>query len=191
MKRVLLLNPPADKIVLRDKYCSSSSKADYFWPPIDLLAQSGILHNKYNLRVLDAVAQRLSFEKAFDIACGFSPDVVIFLTGSATWKDDMDFMQRVKDKTSARIIAIGGNLLTTGTEIMRMHHCIDAILLDFTSSQIISFIEGESITDLKDMVVRSGDDIVSSGLPFKTDHMDTFEYPVPRHELFPLKKYVF
>lgn len=41
--RVILLNPPAEKLYQRDNYNVSISKGDYYWPPIDLIFLSGIL----------------------------------------------------------------------------------------------------------------------------------------------------
>jgi len=61
--KVLLLNPPGDKLYLRDEYCSAVSKADYYWPPIDLLVLSGILSDKYEVEVIDAIVEKLSPEK--------------------------------------------------------------------------------------------------------------------------------
>ena len=40
---VLLLAPPARRLVIRDSFCSKVSQADYLNHPIDLLLQSGRL----------------------------------------------------------------------------------------------------------------------------------------------------
>ncbi|HNX81537.1 MAG TPA: radical SAM protein [Candidatus Omnitrophota bacterium] len=191
MKNILLLNPPAHGIVLRDKYCCSSSKANYFWPPIDLLVQSGILYGKHQVTVYDAIARHVRFEEAFDYAVSSQPDVVIFLTGSATWKSDMDFIKRLKENTGARTVAIGGNLLSLGLDMMRTHDFLDAILLDFTSSAILDFIRGDFTGPIRDMIIRHQGSILKLTTTDKVGSPDIVEYPVPRHELFPLKNYIF
>jgi hypothetical protein len=43
--------------VLRDFACGESSKADYYWAPIDLLVLSGVLAAEHDLLVIDAVAE--------------------------------------------------------------------------------------------------------------------------------------
>ena len=55
LDRVLLLNPPGEKLYQRDMYCSNISKGKYYWPAIDLLILSGILGQSYEVDVLDAV----------------------------------------------------------------------------------------------------------------------------------------
>ena len=49
---ILLLNPPFTKKIQRDFLCSASSKAKYYWPPIDFVVLSGILKD-YNVTILD------------------------------------------------------------------------------------------------------------------------------------------
>ena len=53
MDKILLLNPPGDKLFQRDMYCSGVSKAHYYWPSIDMLVLSGILGQEYDLDILD------------------------------------------------------------------------------------------------------------------------------------------
>ncbi|HQH46691.1 MAG TPA: hypothetical protein PLQ86_12055, partial [Candidatus Aminicenantes bacterium] len=53
--KVLLLHCPGDKIYIHDLYCSYSSKANYYWPPSDLVVLSGVLRET-RLEVIDAVA---------------------------------------------------------------------------------------------------------------------------------------
>ena len=69
--RVLLLNPPGRQRYLRDYYCSTVSKAGYYWHPIDLLMQSAFLRDKAEVHVLDAVAHRLSPARALASILGF------------------------------------------------------------------------------------------------------------------------
>ena len=59
MKKILLLNPPKfnGKKFIRSGYCNSISKGGYYWQPIDLAAQSGILKNNFEIEILDACAE--------------------------------------------------------------------------------------------------------------------------------------
>ena len=54
MLKVVLLNPPSSNKYLRDQYCTSLSKAEYYWHPIDLLIQSGILSREHDVNIIDA-----------------------------------------------------------------------------------------------------------------------------------------
>ena len=44
VKKVLLLNPPGDRLYIRDQFCSHVSKGTYYWQPLDLLMISARLH---------------------------------------------------------------------------------------------------------------------------------------------------
>ena len=63
MEQILLLNPPGDKLYQRDMYCSGVSKANYYWPSIDLLVLSGILGQRYDVTILDAIVEGLTPEE--------------------------------------------------------------------------------------------------------------------------------
>ena len=94
-RKVLLLNPPGERLYARDKYCTSVSKTSYYWPQVDLLVQSGYLKDHHDLFVLDAIAERLSFEKSFARISKMGADAVIFLTCSASWDKDFAFAKRL------------------------------------------------------------------------------------------------
>ena len=96
MKSVLLLNPPGDKLYIRDYYCSFSSKADYYWPPQDLIVLSGILSEKYKVEVIDAIINKISKEKCLDKILNSDYKAIIFTTGTATMTSDMELMEKVK-----------------------------------------------------------------------------------------------
>ncbi len=57
--RVLLLNPPGSEIFIRDYFCSKTTKSNYLFHPIDLLAMSGTLAQEHEVSVLDGIAERL------------------------------------------------------------------------------------------------------------------------------------
>ena len=57
VRKVLLLNPPGDRLYIRDQFCSHVSKGTYYWQPLDLLMISGRLHAEgFELAVVDAIA---------------------------------------------------------------------------------------------------------------------------------------
>ena len=49
MATILLLNPPARRLVLRDSYCSKESKAGYLYHPVDLMVQWGQKDSYYQM----------------------------------------------------------------------------------------------------------------------------------------------
>jgi len=184
--KILLLNPPGDKLYLRDEYCSAISKADYYWPPIDLLVLSGILSGHYEIEVIDAIAERMDFQKCYQHISQNDYSAIIFLTGAASWKQDLPFVSRLKASRDLKLIGNGDILLTRAEELMGLYPAIDAVLLDFTSPDILKFLDND-FAAIKNMVFRANGRIIDTGRDRGTKE---FSYPIPRHELFPLRRYL-
>lgn len=70
------------------------------WPPIDLLAISGHLSDKskFKTKVIDAVADNLASRTVIQQTQGFNPDYIIALTGTASYKSDKVFFEKLTQK---------------------------------------------------------------------------------------------
>ncbi len=188
-KLVLLLNPPGDKTYLRDYYCSKVSKTDYIYQPTDLLLLSGILFQDYDIQFIDAIADRLSIEKCKDNILKINPDIIVFLTGSVSKNIDFDFMKDIRgemNKLGKNIILIGtGDVFMEGTpKVLQENDFIDAALLDFTTPDILVYLQGGEPSN---MIYRKDGKVVVGVTP--RDRWKNFEVPMPRHELFKNKAY--
>jgi len=181
--RVALVNPPADKPFIRDNYCSYSPKADYLWSPIDLLVQSGWLKDKAELLVADSIVHRMKPQQVLDVLGTFRPDVVVSLVGSASSDQDEPFLSEVKRRTGADIFITGDLVITSLEDTLERWSFVDAGLLDYTEPDVLRYIEGEPPQSLRVLAFRNGEPRTRKGLA------GTFAYPIPAHELFPLKKY--
>jgi len=184
--RILLLNPPGDRLYMRANYCTGTAKANAYWQPIDLAVQSGVLSTQHEVSVIDAIIERLSSSKAAARITSLKPDVIFFITASCSWKADFAFLSRVKKATGAKMIASGGFLLEMGEQILSEHSFLDAILTDFTSDGLLAYLGGRT-GDVKDMIFRdpSGEIVSKQNRYSKAE----FAYPAPRHDLFPLSRY--
>ena len=184
---VILLNPPGDKLYIRDYYCSFSSKADYYWPPQDLIYLSGILNEEYSVRVIDAIINRQTEDDVLSEIENSGARALIFTTGTATMQSDLRLMERVKAKTNIKIVASAGILPFIGHEFLKRYEYVDALLLDFTSPDICVFLRSnEQLNDpLQGLITRKNGQFIQSTekLPL------TYTVPVPRHDLFDFKKY--
>ena len=187
MEKILLLNPPGDKLYQRDMYCSNVSKANYYWPSIDLLIQSGILGQKYTVEILDAIIDKINPEECLERIQAGGYLAVLFLTGTASWKRDLSLLSRVKNGgTQPLLIGNGDILLHQAEDFLEKYPFLDAILLDYTSSDVLCFLE-EDYVSLKAMAFREQGEIKIQKEPVAAAE---FSYPVPHHEKFPLKKYL-
>lgn len=184
MAKIMLLNPPGDKLYLRDQHCNSESKADYYWQPIDLVMLSGILSDKHEIYVLDSIIENVNEEDTLNKIMEYYPNFIISLTGTVSWNNDISFIKKIKENTSAKIIISGGLLIEDHIKIMTEYPFIDAILMDFTSYSINDYID-EKFDKVFDMCIREGNQIINK----PKSNLREFSISVPKHELFPIKKY--
>jgi len=139
-KKVLLLNPPSWKSVLRDYYCSTSPKANYYWHPIDLLAVAALLEGQAETKIIDAVAFRLSPKRTYSVIDEFDPDTIFALVSTITKSDDLGFIERLNN--GSRRLVIGGEVALDPEFDFERYPFVDGLLLDFTSKKAVGFLTG-------------------------------------------------
>lgn len=185
MKKILLLNPPGKKLYIRCYYCSKVSKANYIPPPIDLVFISGILSRDYEVELIDAIVGKLNDNQCIKEINKINPDAIISLTGAASWDEDEIFFKKLKASKDYTLILNGDLLLKEGAKNLGKYSFIDAIMLNFTTDDILNYLSG-NYKNIKNMVYRDkGGTVVT---PSK-DKKGGFYIPVPRHELFKKYKY--
>lgn len=188
MEKILLLNPPGDRLYQRDMYCSAVSKARYYWPSIDLLILGGILSQRYDVDVIDAIIEKQNPNKCLKKINESNYKAIVFLTGTASWKQDFEFLSRVKkENTQTQFIGNGDILLFKPKKFLTDFDFLDCILFDYTSEDILLFLD-KKYPDVRSMAFRSNGHIE---IRERDRSVKRFSYPVPQHEKFPLKKYLF
>lgn len=182
-QKILLLHVPhrTRKIYLHDYYTSYSSKAYYYWSPADLILISGLV-KEFEVEVIDAIAERLSFTECEARILKFSPDVIIFTTGTATWDNDLLFLKRIKAKTNCLLLGSSAIFMFEPVYFLENFPFLDGLILDITSPQIIDFIVGHREAN-RAVAFRHRDG--SLHLPRRQDQDKVFTLPVPLHHLFP------
>jgi anaerobic magnesium-protoporphyrin IX monomethyl ester cyclase len=187
MAKILLLNPPGTQTYLRDYYCSKVAKADYLYEPTDLLLLSGRLAEAYEVEVLDCIAMGMKEQEALQYIRVSLPDVVVFLSGAVSWHEDRVFLEEVKRLSRAVLVGSGDLFLENGVQLLEGHEFVDAILLDFTTSDILDYLEQNTENQHQNMIYRQNGGIVQG--PLKRARNSIFEIPPPRHDLFPHHRY--
>lgn len=183
--RALLINPPGTQRYLRDYFCSTVSKAGYYWHPGDLLLQSGHFADAgYELLVLDCIASEIDVEEALRRAEAFAPSAVLGLISAASWPEDLPFFEQLARRTGATILASGEPFLDRAEPILTANPFLAGCLFDFTSPDPVRFLAGERAS-ISTMAYRDGERIVMA----RRDPRGSFSLPLPRHELFPLERY--
>ncbi len=186
MRKVLLLNLPGKKPYLRDYYCSLISKGDFTWHPLDLTVLSGILNRDFKISVIDALAEKVKSSDCLSRILEIKPDAIIFLSGAVSWDEDKKFLKEIKKKENVELIGTGDVFLFESEDFLRKNSFLDAIILDFTSSDIVDFLKKKK-RSFKSLVYRKGKKIISPEKNIKKENI--FSVPLPRLDLFPLDRY--
>lgn len=186
-KKILLLNPPGTDLYIRDYFCSKTTKSNYLFHPIDLLMLSGALAARFEILVIDAIAERLSAGEAARKIVAFEPDAIITLVGAVSWEEDRAFFINLRETVKSKIFAIGDVLHDGGEAVLADEPWIDACFQNFANGDAISLIDGE-FEHLIDATYREGSRVVRArrGKP-----RGEYRIPTPRHDLFPKKGYSF
>jgi len=185
--RVLLLNPPGRELYVRDYFCSKTTKSNYHFHPVDLLALSGTLTAHHDVTVLDCMAEGLAPAAAqarIDVA---KPDAIISLVGSVSWDEDRVFLAD-QARLGRRVFAIGDVLHESPLRRLAEEPWLEAILDDFTTLDAIHLLDGEEENVLRASWRRADGSLTSRDEPRRgREH----RLPRPRHELFPARGYRF
>lgn len=181
--KVLLLNPPGAQAFIRDYYCSKVSKSNYLFQPIDLVMQSGILAERHQITVCDAIADQLTVEETLERVRSCAPDAIVSLVGSVCLYDDLAFLER-SARHGGTLLVSGDAFLEEPSRWLERYPFIDGILLDFTSDDILSFLDGDRRAAAS-IVSRDSDTI------YQRPRGQEFSIPIPRHELFTSPNYRF
>lgn len=186
---ILLLNPPGNRIYIRDYYCSKVSKAHYTYQPVDLVILSGILSARGPVDVLDAIIEGMHPHRCIERILSRDYAAIVFLAGAASRESDFAFMRDVRSRSPAVLIGSGDVFMENGGETLREQPWLDAICLDFTSPDVLSYLDSPGgTTPFPTISYKNRHGVISSQV--RPAHGE-FEIPVPRHELFPNDKYTY
>ncbi len=141
--RIALVNPPSDRAVLRDYYCSTFPKTRYHWHPIDLLALGAQLEGRADVLLLDAMGARLSRAAAKRRIELHAPDAVFGLVSALTEAPDLAFLRDVSASGVRRVAIAGEVALDPAFDFVR-NDFVDGLILDFTGPEAADFLLGDA-----------------------------------------------
>ncbi|MFA5583653.1 MAG: radical SAM protein [Bacteriovoracaceae bacterium] len=183
-KRVLLLSPPTanGSMIIKDQYCSNTSKAGYYWIPVDLLVLSGDLADHFDLKVLDAVIEKKKRDEVEQEILSFAPHHIVVLSSILTHHTDRALIARLKEKLSFKTTFIG-DVFYFSPKQMIVYPEVDSIIYEYPCSQLATFIqEGKAESNI---VYKNEGQAVFTPSVKETE----VRYSTPRHELFQVKRY--
>lgn len=173
--------------------CSYNAPSMLF-PPIELLYLAGIArewHNK-SITLLDAIADRLSFDSTVEKINKFKPDLIVTITGFEIFEIDIHSINNIKKKIPYSYMCVFGYYPTQFPELTFKNCLTDFILEgepDINFSNLIDYLDGKIekqelfgvfyFDDGSNLVLKKG-----AGRIRKPDIL-----PFPAHDLVNTRKY--
>lgn len=184
MKKVLLLNPPSptgDKII-KDQYCSFTSKAGYYWVPIDLLVLSGDLSKNFDVKVIDSIIEKHSFDETVKLISEWKPDHIVLLSSILTHESDRKLVTTLRETMTFGTTFIGDVFYFSTKEMIQFPE-VDSIIYEYPCPELTEYIASGKATC--NIVYKN------AGTPVFLPHRKHTEiiYETPAHHLFNLKLY--
>ncbi|MBU1135670.1 MAG: B12-binding domain-containing radical SAM protein [Nanoarchaeota archaeon] len=176
--KVLVLNPPTFGLRFsRDGRCQSEENTwlDTF-PPTAFASIAGCVREKYELKLIDCMGSKLSFEDCMKIVNNFSPDFSIINTSTPTIEMDVNTADEIKKLTGSKIIMYGEHVTSRYKDLLEKHKQIDFAVLGEAETPVMSILEGKY--KVKGVATRAWD-----GGIWQEPDLDSL--PFPAYDLLP------
>ncbi len=109
--RVLLINPPYGAPIVR-RYMCSYNAPNFLFPPLELMYLSAQAKQMEGceVRLMDAVAERLPAAAALGRARSWEPDVAVAIMAIEYFDNDVTFLRQLKEQLPAALVGCFGHL---------------------------------------------------------------------------------
>ena len=112
---ILFSIPPSKgkRNIFRGIDCSHDAKADYLWQPYDLLIMSSYIKDEDNFHFIDGTVEKndeKEFFARFDNIKKDIIDVIVICTGSASYHDDIYYMEKLRKMFFNTTICVLGDI---------------------------------------------------------------------------------
>lgn len=193
--KVLFIEPPSpieSGIISRFYGAFGTGKADFIWPPLELMSISGYL-NKFQIKnsIFDASGLKKSFNDVSSLIEKEKPDVVVFSTSTTAIYSDVKVASEAK-KISKDIItaAVGSHVMALPEETLKLNNDLDAAVYSDDEEIVIKNL-ADSLNDLskvKGICYRSKNGQIIKNPPQDiTRNLDELGFPA--HDKVPKEIY--
>ena len=179
--RILFLNPPSldGRLINRHIMDPHVSKGAYLYPPYDLLLLSGWFYpsDKYELRIIDAMAEKKDKEYTISEIVDWKPDFILAQTAPQSFTLDMEFLSELKGHCQSVLFTAGAVEHARREKILDKYDWLDGILIEPISKDLYNYLEGDA-GPFKTLLIRD-----KESLEIGRHREKWFELPACRHDL--------
>jgi anaerobic magnesium-protoporphyrin IX monomethyl ester cyclase len=191
--KVLLIHPPIEHMALSFRGWSLGGDSIGLYPPIGLMYLAAYMRKStgYEVRILDAVAERLGPDGIGQYSREFSPDLVGLTATTPTFYDVMESAKAVRQACPKAHICIGGPHTTFwwGETVRKPE--VDSVVLgegERTFTELaLSLDKRTPLTRVRGLVFKEGGRVIKNGGADVIEDLDSI--PPPAVDLVPFKRY--
>lgn len=127
--KVVTLNPPFLDNFSREARSPAVAKSGTLYYPMWLSYATGYLEKKgHDVKLIDAVAQKLTVESTVDVVARCKPDMVVVDTSTPSIYNDIEVAAKIKSLIpSALIVLVGPHVSACPRETLQLNDAVDAI----------------------------------------------------------------
>src|SRR5688572_1268645 len=196
---VLLVNPPSPDgaIWIRSQHrVGRRSRENMIWPQVSLAQLAAMIHPKFTVEIVDAIAERMSWQQFEELLRDRRPRFYITQVTAPTLTNDM-YGAFLAKSVGAWTMAFGTHVTPMVKETLEPFPALDFVLRgepEYTFKELVEFLaelpEEDQQPDLSQIKGlgwrRQGEIVVNEDRPF-VESLD--DLPMPLHHLLPLDKY--
>lgn len=190
--KVLLLNLPNNDRITRRYMCSYDSP-ESLMPPLELISCGAIARelHKAEVKLLDAIAEKLSVVDTLIEIKRFKPKVIISLTGFECYEDDMNTVRELKQHLPESYFVLFGHYATHFPEETLKNSKADFVILgepELVLNDLLKALFNQNSLELvSGIAYMQNEKMTKQGESGRIK--DPNELPVPAYDLLPMHKY--
>ena len=173
MQKLILLNPPYHRTLIRDYSCSHFSKGSYQWAPVDLVVLSANLQDYFDVHYFDLIRDRTLIQELFSEIQ--NADILISLVSYISIIEDLALLEslhKINDKL--KIYILGDIVSFDGDKILEENGFLCGRIADFTEIDINKLIIGQ-----EDICQYGTDSSMFSIRPQNSQLFSKYNYAMP------------
>jgi len=163
--KILLLSPPYLLDYMRNARCDYVSLSRAQWYPIWLSYCGALLESKgYQVKLIDAPAERLTDGKTLKKSIRFKPDWTVIYSSTKSQASDIEFSKKIKEKTGSKLVFVGPFISINPKKIMEADNSIDYVVKGEFEYPVLELVEGKKPDKVKNLYYRKRKRIVKNPL---------------------------
>ena len=177
--KILLLSAPYVKEYMRNARCDFVSLSASQWYPILLGYCGAYLEGKGHIvKLIDAPANALSHDETEKLIIDFKPDLLVLYTGKMSEVNDLEFVDRIIDKTGCDSVIVGPFASINPERTLSASKKITKLVAGEFEYPVAEIADGKNQQEILNLVYKQGGQTVKNPMrPYLTgDQLDAIPF---------------